>query len=284
MNKKSIVLLVICSLFINIVFVNGADRVIYDFIQYSDTNGQIELNWKENNSDNIQITSYYLSEDNVLVVTYVIGKNIPEGFNKMTIDGIDFPVRIILQEQKVDKDILTDLPNDKTERYDILNLYNRGIINGYNDNSFKPDKKVTRTEFFAMLVDTAGYEVDTKSESTFSDVNNDFWGKKYIMTLAEKGVVSGNGKGLCNPFGEISVGEVLAIIDRTFTFHDQSKKDYQRPTSNHWSNENFINVAKANIVRNSDTYYSPYTPDFKITRLQCATLLSRVLQTNYSLK
>lgn len=274
---------VLSSLLFNTAFVNAADRVIYDFTQYSDTSGEIELTWKEDNRDNIQIISYYLTKDNVLQVTYRTGNDIPEGFNKRTINGIDFPVKIILQEQRVQEDILTDLPDDKTNRNDILNLYNRGIINGYSDNSFKPDNKVTRAEFFAMLVATADYEIDTDSQSAFSDVANDFWGKKYIITLANKGVVSGDGNGLCNPNGKITVGEVLAIIDRTFTFYDQSR-DYKKPTAAHWSNENFINTAKADIVRNIDAFYNPYTPNMEATRLQCATLLSRVLQSNYSLK
>ncbi|GKX30585.1 hypothetical protein SH1V18_30650 [Vallitalea longa] len=283
MKKPIILLVVISSLLINTVFVNAANRVIYDFTQYSDTSGEIQLTWKEDNNENIQIISYYLTKDNILEVTYRAGNDVPDGFNKRTIDGINFPVKIILQEQKVDNDVLIDLPDDKTNRYDILNLYNRGIINGYNDNSFKPDSKVTRAEFFAMLVATAGYEIDTDSKSVFSDVNNDFWGKKYIMTLANKGVVSGDGNGLCNPNGEITIGEVLAIIDRTFTFYDQSR-DYIKPTVIHWSNDNFINTAKADIVWKSDDFYNPYTPNMKATRLQCATLLSRVLQTNYCLK
>ncbi|WP_304942859.1 S-layer homology domain-containing protein [Vallitalea guaymasensis] len=285
MKKYVILLTIIISLFINTTMVSAvSSRVIYNFTQYSETKGEIELSWNvDNNNDEIQIISYYLTNDNVLEVTYRVGSNIPKGFNKMTIDRINFPVRIILKMQKAEQDILTDLPEDKVNRYDILNLYDRGIINGYEDNSFKPNNNVVRAEFFAMLAATADYEIDTQSESIFKDVDNAFWGRKYIMTLANKGIVSGNGNGLCNPKGDITIGEVLKIIDKTFRFHDESSS-YKAPTVNHWSNENFVNMAKADIVRDIDIFYNPYKPNMKATRQQCATILSRVLQTNYTIK
>ncbi|GMQ57701.1 hypothetical protein AN1V17_20960 [Vallitalea sediminicola] len=285
MKKYVISLIIISSLFINTIIVSAvSSRVIYNFTQYSETKGEIELAWNvQDSKDEIQVISYYLTKDNVLEVTYRVGDNIPEGFNKRTIDGISFPIRIILKKQKVEQDVLTDLPEDKVNRYDILNLYDRGIINGYEDNSFKPNNNVVRAEFFAMLAATAGFEIDTESESIFKDVDNNFWGKKYIMTLANKGIISGNGNGICNPKGDITIGEVLKIIDKTFRFHDESSS-YKNPIVNHWSNENFVNMAKAHIVRDIDAFYSPYKPNTKATRQQCATLLSRALQTNYTIK
>ncbi|MCT4542009.1 MAG: S-layer homology domain-containing protein [Vallitalea sp.] len=282
MKKYILIGIIIGSLIINTSMASAASRVIYSFNQLSNDSGEITLSWnKDDNNKIIQITSYYLTKDNILEVTYRVGDNIPNGFNKRVIRGINFPVRINLKEQQVDKDILTDLPQELNNRYDILNLYDRGFINGYNDNSFRPNNKVKRAEFFAMLVATAGYEIDTVSKSIFKDVKDDFWGKKYIMTLANKGVVAGNGNGLSNPFGEITIGEVLAIVDRTFSFHNQSNS-YIKPTKDHWSNNNYINVAKAGIVRKIDSFYNPYNPNLKATRQQCATILSRILQTHYT--
>jgi hypothetical protein len=284
MKKKVLFLLVVSCFIIQTSFSYGADsRVIYDFTQLTEDSGEIILQWNNDKiKDNIQMISYYLTNDNVLEVTYRTGNNIPSGFNKRIIKGINFPIRTILIEQKVELDKLSDLPKNKIDKYDILNLYDRGIVNGYKG-QFYPSNNVRRAEFFAMIASTAGYEIDDTSKSVFSDVDDNFWGRKYIMTLYNKGVLSGNGKGLCNPNGFITIGEVLAVIDRIFTFQDQSA-DYKKPVKNHFSNNNYITLVKSSIIKQNDKYYYPYTPNVKATKQQCATLLSRVLLNNYKVK
>ncbi|QUI20871.1 S-layer homology domain-containing protein [Vallitalea pronyensis] len=260
-------------------------RVIYDFKQLTNHSGKIELYWHKEGEKNIQIISYYVNQDNVMEVTYRVGNDIPEGFQKMTIFNpkVIFPIPIVLKEQQVEKMSLTDLPEDKEKQYDIISLYDQGIVNGYVDKTFKPGHSVKRAEFFAMLVAAADYELDDDVASTFTDVANDYWGKKYIMALVKKDIVKGSGNGLCKPLGDITIGEVLAIIDRTFIFHEQTSS-YLLPDKNHWSNPYYISASKAGILKQSDAFVNPYTPDMKATRQQCASLLSRVLLKGYTIR
>ncbi|WP_339366073.1 hypothetical protein, partial [Vallitalea maricola] len=62
MKKYVIILTIITSLFINTTMVSAvSSRVIYNFTQYSETNGEIELSWNaDDNNDEIQIITYYL--------------------------------------------------------------------------------------------------------------------------------------------------------------------------------------------------------------------------------
>ncbi len=274
-----------CLLLSMQVVASSPSRVIYDFNQLTDHSGEIELYWHTEGEMNIQIISYFVNQDQVMEVTYRVGDNIPDGFHKMTLFNpkVTFPIPIVLKEQKVEKMSLTDLPDDKEKKYDILGLYDQGIINGYVDQTFKPSNTVKRAEFFAMLVAAADFDVDESTDSIFTDVAQGYWGKKYIMALVNKGIVEGSGNGLCKPLGEITIGEILAIIDRTFIFHEQSGT-YLAPEKNHWSNTYYESAAKAGILKNSDTFVGPYTPDMKATRQQCASLLSRVLLSGYSIR
>ncbi len=56
-----------------------------------------------------------------------------------------------------------------------------GVINGYPDGSFAPNKAVNRVEFATMMVKALNLEL-VKTKSTFHDVTNDYWGKKFIET------------------------------------------------------------------------------------------------------
>ncbi len=283
---RHIISIIIGCLLLSIqVLASSPSRVIYDFTQLTDHSGEIELYWNTEGEKNIQIISYYVNQDQVMEVIYRVGDNIPEGFHKMTIlnPSVTFPMPIVLKEQQVEKLSLTDLPNDKEEKYDILGLYDQGIINGFVDKTFKPNNTVKRAELFAMLVAAADFEIDDSIPSSFTDVADNYWGKKHIMALVNKGIVEGSGNGLCKPLGEITIGEVLAIIDRTFIFHDQSGT-YVAPEMDHWSNEYYISATKAGIFKSSDSFVGPYKPDMKATRQQCASLLSRVLLSGYSIR
>lgn len=59
-------------------------------------------------------------------------------------------------------------------------LFEKGIINGYEDGSFRPNGNVTKAEFAKMLV--VSFKVE-KSEKEFTDTK-DHWAEKYIDSAA----------------------------------------------------------------------------------------------------
>ena len=44
-----------------------------------------------------------------------------------------------------------DIPQNYWARKSIFKLAEEGIVNGYEDNTFKPDKKITRGEFISII-------------------------------------------------------------------------------------------------------------------------------------
>lgn len=88
----------------------------------------------------------------------------------------------------------------------------KGIVNGYEDGSFRPDESITREEFAAMACRFMNYET-TVGES-FSDVPDDHWAKAYIDTMKAKGIVGGYEDGTFGLGKEIVRAEVITIINR----------------------------------------------------------------------
>lgn len=61
-------------------------------------------------------------------------------------------------------------------------MADRGIIDGYDDGSFMPEKNVTRAEFAKMLSGAAG--LSEKTEGSFTDVNEGDWFAEYVKLIA----------------------------------------------------------------------------------------------------
>ncbi len=56
-----------------------------------------------------------------------------------------------------------------------------GVIEGYNDGSFRPSDDVNRVEFATMMVRALKLQL-VNTPSSFVDVPNHYWGRKYIET------------------------------------------------------------------------------------------------------
>jgi hypothetical protein len=162
-------------------------------------------------------------------------------------------------------------------------LYYQGVINGYVEGDFRSQNLVQRSEFSKMVALAAKHPLLVDATSIFPDVSNDHWAKKYIMTLADIGVLSGYPSGEFGPDDQVNIGQVLKVINYTFDFYNYNIA-YTHETPAHWSTENFVNLVAAGIVLPEDDFYYPYTPDVNATRQQCAELLSRAMEKINELK
>ncbi len=69
-------------------------------------------------------------------------------------------------------------------------LANKGIIAGFNDNTFRPSEPVTRAQF-AAIINQAFTPAPEKPSINFVDVSSNFWGYQAIQTAARGGFISG---------------------------------------------------------------------------------------------
>ena len=102
--------------------------------------------------------------------------------------------------------------------FDAVNVLNKlGVINGYDDGSFKPDNNVTRAEFTAMLLRTRGMGAvgSTSLENPpFPDVvtSDVSWAIGNIRTARELGIVNGYDDGTFKPNNNVSYEEAVKMI------------------------------------------------------------------------
>ena len=95
----------------------------------------------------------------------------------------------------------------------IMHLTDMGVIAGYEDGTFCPDREITRTEFCALMARTLGYNKDeyVAEELPFSDVSSEYWGVNYISFCYELGLINGMGDNLFAPAEKVTIGQAAKM-------------------------------------------------------------------------
>jgi len=92
----------------------------------------------------------------------------------------------------------------------IIALSFNGIIAGYEDGTFKPDKQITRAEIISMISKLIVLKT-TSSQGTFKDIDG-VWNKDQIQVAASMGLVSGQSTDHFAPQSNATRAEALTII------------------------------------------------------------------------
>ncbi len=99
-----------------------------------------------------------------------------------------------------------------------------GLINGYNDRTFRPDRTVTRSEFCKMVVLALGYKPASNPYLPFKDrkIIPD-WAEGYIARAVDKGLIDGYSDETFRPNRQITREEMAAILIRAAGLEDEAE-------------------------------------------------------------
>ena len=106
----------------------------------------------------------------------------------------------------------TDLPPDHWSYKEIRYLAGKGIMNGYKDNTFGPDKSISRAEFITTIC-----RIETPQGTPTSTPGTDIvnhWAKANILWAMDKGWISGFPDGTFRPDAQLSRVQAVIILNR----------------------------------------------------------------------
>jgi len=149
-------------------------------------------------------------------------------------------------------------------------VYNHGIVQGYPDGTYKPNKTLNRAELLKIIVassfDASSYN-SYDSSSCFSDISAGLWYTKYICFAKNKGIVQGYSDDTFKPDKDVNFVEALKIMFKGMDVSLTSESEdpwYQK----------YYNTA-------DDKYLVPYELqgqfDQKLSRAQTAEVIMRIL-------
>ncbi len=95
----------------------------------------------------------------------------------------------------------------------IMALKKMGILVGYPDGTFKPDEKVTRAEFTAMITKALGLrDTDNFTVTIYNDLSPKHWAYRDIQIASHFDVMYGTPEGNYMPNGQVKRVEVIMTI------------------------------------------------------------------------
>ncbi|MDQ0871751.1 hypothetical protein QFZ77_000410 [Paenibacillus sp. V4I3] len=153
-----------------------------------------------------------------------------------------------------------------------------GLISGYADQTFQPDKVITRAEFISLVNKALGYP--HKDDQTFKDVSQEKWFYNDVAKAKYAGYISGFDDGTFRPDQPISREQAAKIIYQlmqlkdvlpksdTRTFHDeQQMSDWSKPYIKAVASEGYLNGYPDQSFR----------PQKSITRAEAVVMLDNAV-------
>ena len=96
----------------------------------------------------------------------------------------------------------SDIPSDHTYYTAITNLAAEGILNGFEDGTFKPEQPVTRAQFTKIVcyaLNTGDLTYSENERSVFPDVASNHWAINNIITAKNSNIINGYDDGTFKP-------------------------------------------------------------------------------------
>ncbi len=199
-------------------------------------------------------------------------------FAKKKIDELlDFEVgyeEVVLP--KIELKTFLDVPEGYWAKKPIEYLATVGIISGFPDGTFKPDRLLSRAELATLLIKARGIELPVVKKRLFVDLPKTHWAVPYIKAAMDLGLVRGYPEGTFKPNKSLTRAEAVTVIAR---FDELKIPEYvefgpfRDIATTHWS-VTYVTAAKdAGILE----YLSGknFEPTRKITRAEAAEMLSK---------
>lgn len=108
----------------------------------------------------------------------------------------------------------TDVASGAWYNNAVSTLTRAGILDGYEDGSFRPNASITRAEFTKIAVSFFKH-VGGASSNPFNDVPDSAWYAEFVKAAAELGLIDGYEDGTFRPNAPITRAEACTIVNRT---------------------------------------------------------------------
>lgn len=161
----------------------------------------------------------------------------------------------------------------------VTELVNKGIISGYDDNTFRPSSNVTREEFIKMIVGAAGlYSND--AECDFADVPNNAWYYRYVASAFVNEIVNGVtdtmfgiGQNITRQDVAVIGARILARFEKETTENNVTLTDFD--TVSDYAQDSVKLLNSMGIINGFDD--GSFKPHNALTRAEAATIICKLI-------
>ncbi|MBP1988532.1 DUF4838 domain-containing protein [Paenibacillus eucommiae] len=160
----------------------------------------------------------------------------------------------------------------------------QGLIQGYGDNEYRPDRLATRAEFVVLMNQIFRFTQSTEGQP-FTDVQTNAWYAEDVSRIYAAGIVEGLGGGKFEPEAQISREDAAVIVARAFRIAFASEDnqgsagagftDYDQISS--YALEAVAGLHAGGYIQGREN--QKFVPKGKITRAEIVQLIDNVMGT-----
>ncbi|MEE8637878.1 MAG: S-layer homology domain-containing protein [Candidatus Margulisiibacteriota bacterium] len=143
----------------------------------------------------------------------------------------------------------SDVPQGYWAKEAIETLAEKGIIGGYPDGTFKPEKTLTRAELSTLLIKAKKIKVAKPKEQIFNDLPVKHWAAPYIKAAVDIKLVGGYPDGTFQPSKTLNRVEGVLILSRFANLKPiREESPFIDLPASHWAAPNIIAAKKAGLL------------------------------------
>ena len=154
----------------------------------------------------------------------LVGKGVIQGFEDGTFKPYQATTRgqasamiaraLDLDDKKVTDPGFSDVSKNDRFYHSIAALVESGIVDGVTEDSFQPNRLVTRAEMAKMITNAFGLKQNKDHSVLFTDVPNNSWYAGFVKVLHDNGVTIGKTETTFAPSENVHRGQLATFIYR----------------------------------------------------------------------
>jgi len=192
--------------------------------------------------------------------------------------GIASPSQDKINVQGSADRIFVDVPKSHWAAGAIEALAFEGIISGSGENTFEPERTITREEFVQMLA-TCFELKDAQAECNFADIKSGAWYERAVASMQQKGIVNGISTDAFGIGMNITRQDMAAIAYRTLAYKNAQIASEEVAECKFTDNESISDYAKGAVSFMYDKGIisgmtdGSFAPKMNATRAQAARII-----------
>lgn len=160
-------------------------------------------------------------------------------------------------------------------------LFNEGIIQGFENNRFAPDRQVTRGDAALMIARTLDLRT-AKRDTSFSDVTKQSAASGAIQSASELGIINGYTDGTFRPDERVNRSQMASLLARAFKLVDEEALLFNDVPV---SADAYSDIRKVIAFGVTEGYSDgTFRPTTSLTRAQFSAFLARATNDTFRLK
>jgi hypothetical protein len=161
----------------------------------------------------------------------------------------------------------------------IKTLFDKKLIEGYEDGNIKPDRFITRAEIAVLIGRALNIKEENNQENLLYKDEIPNWARGYIIALTKKGIFDGYDDMTFRPDKNITREEMTAVLVRAFEKTSKSKdkisfKDQKEISK--WAREYVSSGTENKLIEGYED--NTFKPKKNITRAETFTMVCKLLK------